>query len=312
MTSDRAGAARRRGALRLDVLGWMLAAAAIAALPWLLGDLEQQVVESGYRAIQPNRSRLDTGSTWVDPSWEAELTARLARQAPVDAQDEAARAALLAEIASLSFVAELGPASVIWPDGLRVPLRFRNPIACVFVGDGYLAVADDGVVLTGLNDAPPWVGWGWLPVLGAPGAVHEHLVPGSVLDEVTLADALDIARSMWVHLGAEDWETIGRIRIDASLARFTGPEEPGAILLLEQGREVWFGRAPREGEPGSLPAEEKWASVSRALGYLRSGSRRLDWQQVDVRWDMPGMTPFEVPDADEGEDALEPEAGEPR
>ncbi len=285
------GTRRRRARSARSLVPWALGVALAVASVSLAG-LERNVAESGFRRIQANRVSLDPGKTWVDPRWEGELAVRLAVLGTVDASDVGAREALLAEILSLSFVAELGEPRVLWPDGLSVPVRFQNPVACVAATTGYLAVAPDGTVLSGERDAPPQIGTGWLPVIGSHGTEPRLFVPGDVIADEALLDALDVAVSMWVYLSPPDLATLGRVRIDADSARLTGPDEPGTRIHLEGGRTIGFGRAPRMGEPGSLPAAAKWAQVSRALELVRTGFERADWRWIDVRWDRAEMELF--------------------
>ena len=42
---------------------------------------------------------------------------------------------------------------VVWPDGLRIAVRFQSPVACLSVSGSYLPVAADGTVLSGSWDA---------------------------------------------------------------------------------------------------------------------------------------------------------------
>ncbi len=287
MGGTRRGTTRARG----GHVGWMLLVALLGVAAWLVGGLERRVAQSGFQEVETNRVRLDAGETWIDARWEEELAGRLARLGSIDAEDEHERARVLAEIASLSFVASAGPCEVLWPDGMRVRIAFRNPVGTLFVGGAYLAVAADGTILSGEWTAPPQVGGGWLPVIGA--AQPHDVAPGDRIEDEERLDALDIAVSMWIHLTEEDWRTLGRTRIDAGRARGTSPEEPGARIYMEGGREIWFGRAPRQGEPGCLPVEQKWAHVRRALEFLRSEAPRVDWEWVDVRWDRAEIRVFE-------------------
>jgi hypothetical protein len=62
------------------------------------------------------------------------------------------------------------------------------------------------------------------------------------------------------------------------------------VLWLEHGRRVNFGRTPDCGEPGELPAANKWDSLVRALKALRPTTvDARDWSLLDVRWDVPDV-----------------------
>ncbi len=265
-----------------------------------MGGVEGRVVESGYRTIRTEESRLDNGRTWVDARWEAELRQKIARLGPEEASDQSGRARIVDEVLRLSFVADVGEPEVLWPDGLRVPVLFQNPVACLAVGELFFAVSADGTILSGSWDSPPKVGSGWLPVLGEVGVHYPGAMPGVVLDGEAELDALSIATSMWVHLSREDLTTMGRVVIDAKRGRETGPAQQGARIHLEGGREIWFGRPPRAGAPGSLPDEIKWANLSRALECLRSEDPGQDWNWVDLRWDRAEVHLFDTSAETEG------------
>ena len=68
-----------------------------------------------------------------------------------------------------SFVAEVGAPEVNWPDGLTLPIRLREPVACLRVGQDFPPVAADGTVLAGYSYTPHPAGGGFLPVLGPHG-----------------------------------------------------------------------------------------------------------------------------------------------
>ena len=289
----------KRGGRRVGGPGGILLCLGLAVVGWLIGGLEGRVAESGFRTIQTSQSRLDSGRTWIDERWEAELREKLARLGELEASDTVARQRILDEIESLSFVASIGEPEVLWPDGLRVPVLFQNPVACLAVGQLFYPVSADGTVLSGSWKSPPKVGAGWLPVLGEVGTHYPGAAPGMIIDGEVELDAISIATSMWVYLPREDLTTLGRVVIDAKRGRDTGPLEQGARLLMEGGRQVWFGRPPRAGEPGSLPDEAKWANLSSALECLRSKDPDLNWTWVDLRWDRPEMQLFESEDSEE-------------
>jgi hypothetical protein len=172
-------------------------------------------------------------------------------------------------------------------------VRFREPVACVLVGDHYLAVSKEGILLPGEWERPPWIGHGWLPLLVADdraGHALDRAPPGARLEAAELRDALDVAISMRAELAAEDFETMGAPAIDASEARRATVDEPGVVLHLEGERTVWFGRIPSSDEPGELPAAKKWEALRRGLKARRATSADArDWELLDVRWDVPDV-----------------------
>ncbi len=260
---------------------------------WYLGRAREEVRAAGFQLIETDRSRLDGGRTWRDGRWEAELSAHLAAMAPFEADSTGAREALRAWLSELSFLAEVGEAEVLWPDGLRIAVRFRSPVAAVSCSGGYRLVASDGTLLSGLWTAPPAIGERYLPVIGPLGPDFDRSIPGDKLREIHHQDALDVALSMWEHLGSEEFNLLGRIAIDASRGRSGSDREPGVRLLLEGGRRVWFGRSPATNEPGSVPIHLKWAGLSRAMQLLdeaeHGAEEQSDWSLLDLRWDVPDL-----------------------
>lgn len=265
----------------------LLALAAIVGWVWKVG---ASVRASGWSRIDLERTDLEIRSGWTDPRWETEVSRILAEVGTLDCEDAPAIARLGERLGALPFVAEVGGPHVLWPDGLRIDLRFREPIACIRVGKHFLPIARDATVLPGRWPAPPRLGPGYLPVLGPLDPGTDHLIPGDVLARESLRDALDVAESMADHLGPEDLQRLDRIVIDARRARATSPTEPGTRLLLVGAREVWFGRTPYAPEPGSLPARMKWSHLARALADLE-GPAGLDWDLCDVRWDRAELRP---------------------
>jgi len=246
-----------------------------------------RAASADFKSIQTDRARLDPGVEWVDPRWEPELRTRLAAHADFAPDDGVARARLAEELLGLSFVAEVGLPEVVWPDGLRLDLRMRQPVACVPVGQSFYPVARDGTLLSGVWGAPPPIGPGHLPVLGPLDGACDDLRPGDVLEREERWAALATAASLLDHLDDADLASLGRATIDASRAALSSAEEPGTRVYLEGSRVVLFGRAANTGEPGELPVDKKWSSLSGALALLRAGE--LDWDLVDVRWDQPEL-----------------------
>lgn len=252
---------------------------------WVVSNLTGSVEAKGFTMVDTRRVRLETAEPAFDPRWDALLSAAVAEAPPFSALDPEGLARVTRQIAALPFVASVGEPSVVWPASFEVEVRLRAPVACVMHRERYLTVAADGIVLPGEHPSPPWVENGFLPVLGPNDGSFDRALPGQVLREPRHVDALAIAISMREHLGAREFETMGPPLIDATSARQTSADEPGALIMLQDRRVVLFGRAPDSGRPGELPTEQKWSGLTRALGEL---SER-DWQVLDVRWDVPSI-----------------------
>ncbi len=221
---------------------------------------------------------------WIDPRWEHHLSLSLARFADVSAFDQAAIDGLVLEIEAEPFVAEVGQATVVWPDGLSVEIRFEQPVACLGVDGELLTVAQDGTVLPGPWASPPELEGAPLPILSAQPYSRADVRPGMALQVHELQDALSVANSLHTYLDPELRFDLGPIVIDASRAEEASLDVVGVVLDLEFGRRILFGRAPYMDAPGELPEHLKWNSVARAADALRDG---LDWTLLDVRWDEP-------------------------
>jgi hypothetical protein len=234
------------------------------------------------------RGEPDGAARSLPAAWQAWLARSLAALPPPSSLDPAAAEDIAAVVARVPFVAEVRAAEVVWPDGVELEVRLRRPVACVMVGSEYAAVASDGAVLPGTWSAPPWVGHGHLPVIGPNDGAFDALRPGDRLKQMRHLDGLAVAVSMRAGLAREDFETMGPALIDASGARRASVSDPGVLLKLDGRKLVFFGRAPDTREPGELPAEFKWAALSRALAETRRGPER-DWSVLDVRWDVPAI-----------------------
>ena len=259
----------------------------------LVVHLERRVEAVGFHLVDPARVLQRAGPSvdggWWDDRWRRELEWELASTPPFALGDAGARAALRERVAALSFVAEVRPgqpAEVVWPDGLRLALCLERPAACVELGGRFRPVSERGVLLSGTWPTPPTADGGPLPVLGPNDGRMAGARAGELLAEPHEYAALSIAVSLREHLGATDRERLGRVLIDARRAHLAAPDEPGARLFLEGGRQVYWGRDPDAGEPGELPASIKWAHVVRGLDALERG---IDWRVLDVRWDRPAM-----------------------
>jgi hypothetical protein len=276
---------------------------------WLHG-WRQALYAGDFATIRTDQAVLRAGPGWVAPTWSEEAAALVAELPPIRADERAQIEALVERLRELSFVESIGEAQVIWPDGVQIALRLREPVACVHVGRHYLGIAADGTVLSGRWPAPPSRDSGFLPVLSlAPEAERDPrraLVPGARLDEPAALDGLAIAVSLWRHLEPADLRRLGRCRIDARRARLASVEDPGAVIYLEGRRSVWFGRSPNLGEPGELADATKCGHLARALALLEPDSARperpegLDWDLVDVRWDEADLHPRDLTAESEG------------
>lgn len=265
---------------------WIPVGVLVAGAAWLCSDLQASVDASGFALVDVRRSRLDAPPGFRDPRWQDYLALHLARLRPVDARDREQVRAVAAEIARLPFVAEVREPRVLWPDGIDVPLKLREPAACVLAGTDYLAVSDDGVVLPGRWPTPTLVGGRFLPVIGPNDGRFDAVEPGMRLRAPADVDALAVAVSMRAALEPADFDLSGPPLIDATRARQTNVEEPGVRIHFEGRRTVHFGRAPDAGAPGELPAEKKWEHVRRALALLAPENGARDWSLLDARWDV--------------------------
>ncbi|MCA9753683.1 MAG: hypothetical protein KC591_15920, partial [Gemmatimonadetes bacterium] len=181
-----------------------------------LARLEREARAAGIRHIDVQAFDLRVHSGWVLPAWEERLAELLAYSADLDANDRAGIEDLAARIEELTFVAEIGVPEVIWPDGLSLPLRLHIPAANLRVGESFLLVSEEGVVLAGASTLPHEAFGLPLPVLGPLDGSTDRYRPGDSLDREDLLDALAVARSMWLHLDAPRLARLGRVLIDAS------------------------------------------------------------------------------------------------
>lgn len=267
-----------------------------AGLAWTVAKLETSTEAAGYSVVDPRRVAFDlpAGDAGLPPGWEAIVAAKLARLGELSTLDEDLLDEVRAELETLPFVREVGEARVLWPDGISVPVRLREPVACICLGEDYLPVASDGVVLPGYWSSPPDFGRGLLPVIGPLDDAFRQARPGDVLDEPRHLDALSVAVSMREHLSLATLGDLGPVLIDASRADEAAVDVPGTILLLEEHRKVYFGRPPSAGAPGELPEAQKWAHLARAVDLLDPDAPAGgpdDWDLVDVRWDGATLRP---------------------
>lgn len=262
--------------------------------------LTQDVAAKSFLAIDTRRSRVEpirpgAGlAVWIDPRWERRLSNSLAELADVSVEDTDGIEAVVREIAAYPFVAEVGEPRVVWPDGVTVPVRFERPVACIAVDGEFLTTTSAARVLPGPWQFPPELSGMPLPILARDSFARSDVRPGVDLEDRDLLDALAVVDSMEAWLSFEDRADLGPIVIDAMRAEETSLEEFGIVIDLEYERRIVFGRSPLAGEPGELPAANKWASVARGIDALRGG---LDWSLLDVRWDEPN---YVTHDGEEG------------
>ena len=275
---------RARGIERASLPPWI--PVGLAVLAALLGGraLSRSASERGVAVVDALRYRVHRRGEWWHPSWSARPEGVLGGVRELSADPGGVRD-LRSRLERLSFVAETGPPEFLWPDGLSVPLRLREPVACLRAGDEYLPVAADGTVLDGFEHAPHEAHGAWLPVLADdPTPSEPSLRPGDVVAAPHLLDALSVAASMWESMPPERVAELGRVLIDARRSRAPDGLPGGIVLDLEGRRRVLFGRAPGSGHLGELPAELKWDGVRLALDTQRAGA---PWDLFDARWDEP-------------------------
>ncbi len=271
----------------------------LGGLRWLEADARGR----GLAQVDVTRYALETEAPWVNEEWFEDLEELLLEAEEVAADDEEAIASLAARVRALPFIAEVGAPRVRWPDGLTLPVRLREPVACVRVGGrDFLPVASDGTVLGGYSITPHVAYGGWLPVLGPLDLLDREqgqVRPGDQVVVPALLDALDVADSLWRHVGPEHLDALGRIVVDASAAdaplldRAAGTASPrrlpgGVVLELEHGRRVFFGRPPHPLHEGELPVNLKWAHLRSALDGDPGGDPGgAEWRLLDARFDRP-------------------------
>jgi len=264
---------------------------ALAAIAWFLYSLQRDIEAAALTRLDAGAVQVDCGPGWVDPRWSQWIAHRIGELEPLAADEPQTGEVLQRALEELPFVAEVGRVRVLWPDAVRVALRWREPLACVRTADGFALVSSQGVVLPGEWSAPPARDFGYFPVLAGSTLDRAQIGSGAWLDADAWEDGLSVARALRSGLAADDWVRAGRLVIDARNARRASVDSAGTVLWLEGGRRAYFGRAPSQGEPGELPHERKCAALSRALRLLDPGPEQLDWELVDLRWDRPELLP---------------------
>ncbi|MCA9001504.1 MAG: hypothetical protein KDB61_06245, partial [Planctomycetes bacterium] len=269
-----------------SVPAWVPMVFLAAAFVWVLNSLQMSAREKGVGICELTRVRLHHEPLYFGDAWQRRVERILRRRESLDLSDKQAIASLKAELAGLSFVEEVGEPEVIWPDGLVVPLRLREPAACIRVGDDFLPVADDGMVLAGYSYAPHEVYGAWLPILGPTDRLMRGGLPspGDFLTDEALLAALKVAGSMQRNLLPREQRILGRIVIDASHELAPDGMPGGVYIDLEGKRRILFGRAPGSDFPGELPAQNKWMAIRQAL---EEGEEGAPWDLLDVPWDEP-------------------------
>ncbi len=286
-----------RPSLRGSVPAWVPMVFLAAGFVWVLNSLQMSAKEKGVGVCEVTRVRLHHEPLYFGDAWQRRLERILRRHEQVDLSNPAAIASLKAEFAGLSFVEEVGEPEVVWPDGLVVPLRLREPAACIRVGDDFLPVADDGMVLAGYSYAPHEVYGAGLPILGPSDRLLRAGMPspGDFLQDEALLTALKVAGSMQRNLIPKQQRLLGRIVIDASHEQAPDGLPGGVRIDLDGKRRILFGRPPGGDFPGELPARIKWMAIAAALQPNSSGG---PWDLLDVRWDEPVRQVREAPDDD--------------
>jgi len=276
---------------------WLPLAVLVAPLVWLGMRSMDDARAKGFGTLDPQQLELEFPQDWVDPRWEDELVATFHDFGPVELDDGARLRELTAAVQALAFVAEAAVPRIAWPAGASFAMRLRRPVACISVGDRFFAVDAEGVILPGAHSAPPSVQGGFLPLLGPPNGRHLGALPGERVEGEADLDALAIAVSLWEHLASEERSALGRISIEAQDAALSSVRHPGALLRLEEGRAVAFGRSPRVAAPGELALASKWGHVAAGLRRLTLGGES-DWSVLDARWDEAAYTPVAEPSDD--------------
>ncbi|MDA1266685.1 MAG: hypothetical protein O2816_16515, partial [Planctomycetota bacterium] len=199
----------------------------------LVARLESEARARGVAQVDVTRYRLHAQDRWISPAWTSQLEQVLLEARQLEVGDDAGLGSLIQRVEALSFVAEVGTPKVAWPDGLELPVRLRQPLACLRVGDDFLPIAADGMVLAGYCYAPHQAFGGHLPVLGPHGLDADRdfpFEPGDILGHPGHLAGLAVAASLWEHLSREDLERLGRVVIDASRAQ-AWDGKPGGVGL---------------------------------------------------------------------------------
>ena len=278
----------KRGAVPVWLAGGLFA----VTCAWIAGGLNESVEQAGFARVDPSRVAFERpgGLDGIPEEWAEILAGRLAELGELSTLEDDLGARIAEEVAYLPFIHEVGEVRVLWPDGVTVEIRLREPVACVRIGTDFSPVSADGVILPGYWAGPPDFGQGLLPLIGPNEGTFDWCLPGDLIEEAHHLDALSVAVSMREHLSPGDFEALGPVLIDARRAAQTSVGEPGVRLRLEGSRDVFFGRAPRADEPGELPAARKWSHLMAAVELLY-GNEASDWDRVDVRWDVPALRP---------------------
>lgn len=245
---------------------------------------------SGDAWVDPARLSFSSLPGWADPRWIDTLEDLAAQTEPFIVGDGQALQAFGERLLELPFIERLGELGADRRRGLFVELSLCRPEACIPVGEGFLLVSRDGVVLPGRWEDPPRSGSGFLPVIGPVRDAELFALarPGDWLVDPSHLDAIDVAISLREHLDETALGRLGRCLIDASRAPQASVEEPGIRLLLEDKRLCLFGRSPATEEPGELSVAAKWNALACALALFEATPPR-DWDLVDCRWDRPDL-----------------------
>jgi hypothetical protein len=286
-----AAATAKGPTLRAARWGALVMLLSVGAILWFAHLLVRDAEAAEFAQVDPRASRVDFGPGFSDPRWEAIVATRLAQLPPLHPENAEELKQVEAALYQLPFIERIEDARVLWPDGLRVKVHLRQPVACVRAGDMYLVVSADAVILPGPWSAPPQVGSGFLPLVAIEDTVKSEIWEGNVLDSVGGLDGVAVAIALQRELAPDDWARLGRIVIDARDARNASVEVPGTVLHLELGRRIWFGRSPNAPSPGELPYQMKCASIAKALRAPENPDAPVDWELADVRWDVPELLP---------------------
>lgn len=225
-----------------------------------LGRSLAQLKLSGSRVLRPGHSILD-------PRLPAIVTANLERNPWVRCVKEVDRR---------------------FPNGLRIDVEMRRPLAVYHVSTERLAVDADGVVIESFTQlAPPRLPW-----IKVPGRVPA-LVPrtgGAFASNSAVREAVDVLAE-FARVG--DHPAVESLRIDEVLVGVKGrdrePGDPDVRLVLDSGVQIHWGRSPRS----TLAVMENDARTKLDLlaRVLRTYPGLLNVAAVDLRFGRPEVTP---------------------